>query len=476
MMNLSEGGPVVRSSFLRRRPGLSVLIITIGLLGAVLGSVLAEELPRDLIRTTLPNGLLVTILPEPSFPVVSVQVWYHVGSANETARTRGFAHLFEHLMFGGTATHNKRDQAEFVRSFGGVENAYTSLDETVYHTTIVPEGLPGILAFEADRMVHLKLDQDNLDNEKRIVTEELRLSEENDPQSRLLVSAQKAVLGEHPYAHMPTGTKADIAAAGLEQARDFYSRYYRPKNAHLVIVGPVDGPAVLEDVKRQFGPLPVEGETPVDPPPVLGWPMSPLVRLKDDIPPVEIAGLIFPVPEASHPDSPALVVLSELLSSGTIDLFEEKMVRQRKKAVFAETWVMNGRRGGAISFLAAALPYRRQTTAFRLMNETIASLGAFDWLTPERLAAAKGRLLRYEEQSRLFADNRASAIGHARWWKGDEAKAFDVPQRIERIGREDLERVFATYVLKANPVKIYVRPNHVPLWIRLFGWLQPLVG
>lgn len=475
-MDLTKGGLVDRSSFLRRRPGLLVLIITFGLLFGGLGSVLAEELPRDLIRTTLPNGLLVTILPEPSFPVVSVQVWYHVGSANETARTRGFAHLFEHLMFGGTAAHDKRDQAEYVRSFGGEENAFTSLDETVFHATIVPEGLAGILAFEADRMIHLKLDQANLDNEKRIVTEELRLSEENEPMSRILVKAQKAVLGEHPYAHWPTGTKEDIAAANLEQVRDFYSRYYRPKNAHLVIVGPVEGPAVMEEVQRQFGPLPAEGETPADPPPVLGWPTPQLVRLKDDIPPVEIAALIFPLPEASHPDSPAFVVLSELLSSGTIDLFQEKLVRQRKKAVFAETWVMNGRRGGAISFLAAALPYRRQTTAFRLMNETIAALGAFDWLTPERLAAAKGRLLRYEEMGRLYADNRALAIGRARWWRGDEARAFDFAQRIERVGREDLERVFATYILKTNPVKVYVRPNHVPLWIRLFGWLQPLVG
>ena len=187
--------------------------------------------------------------------IVATQVWYHVGSANEEPRTRGVAHLFEHLMFGGTAAHPKRAVWDHHERFGGYVNAYTSFDETVYVSTIPPAGHLPLLDLEADRMVNLSLTDENLANEKRIVTEELRLSTENDPMSRLFTEALKRIFGEHPYSLSPVGTKEDIAAATLEHARDFYERYYRPRNAHLVVVGPVDAPAVLARIREVFGPL-----------------------------------------------------------------------------------------------------------------------------------------------------------------------------------------------------------------------------
>jgi len=163
--------------------------------------------PSGYISEVLPNGLRVSILPDPANPVVATQVWYHVGSANEEPRTRGFAHLFEHLMFGGTARWSKEDLWRVHNDNGGDENAYTSWDETVYVSEI-PAGPHGqVLEMEADRMVNLRLTQENLDNEKRIVTEELRVSLENDPQTRMLSTALKKALGEHPYALTPVGTK-----------------------------------------------------------------------------------------------------------------------------------------------------------------------------------------------------------------------------------------------------------------------------
>src|SRR5258706_2619483 len=150
-----------------------------------------------LVQETLPNGLEVTILPDPTMPVVATQVWYHVGSANEAKDSRGLAHLFEHLMFGATATHGRGDYDKFVTSVGGEDNAFTSPDETIYVSEVPPQAAEEILRREADRMRGAALTQENLDNEKKIVTEELRRGTENDPMSRLLVQAQRGRPGEH---------------------------------------------------------------------------------------------------------------------------------------------------------------------------------------------------------------------------------------------------------------------------------------
>src|SRR5262245_9099728 len=214
-----------------------------------------EGAPPGYVATKLPNGLEVSILPDPAAPIVATQVWYHVGSANEDKGSRGLAHLFEHLMFGATKTHGKEDYERLHHRFGGDENAYTSPDETVYVSEIPPEGHAEVLALEADRMRGLVLSEENLANEQKIVTEELRLRTENDPMSRLFVEAQKQLLGDHPYAFSAVGEKKDVAAATVASCRSFYDRYYHPDLAHLVIVGPVDADATLREVERAFGPL-----------------------------------------------------------------------------------------------------------------------------------------------------------------------------------------------------------------------------
>src|SRR6185295_7517784 len=164
-------------------------------------AMLTALLVAALVQETLPNGLEVTILADASMPVVATQVWYHVGSANEAEGRRGLAHLFEHLMFGATANSLRGDYDRFVTGVGGEDNAFTSPDETIYVSEVPPEAADEIVRREADRMRNAALTQENLDNEKKIVTEELRRGTENDPLARLLVQAQRALLGEHPYAY-----------------------------------------------------------------------------------------------------------------------------------------------------------------------------------------------------------------------------------------------------------------------------------
>jgi predicted Zn-dependent peptidase len=137
--------------------------------------------------------------------------------------------------------------------------------------------------------------------------------------------------------------------------------------------------------------------------------------------------------------------------------------------------MLNLRRGGVIAFYSASLPYRREATAFRNINETLAKLGEFEWLTEDSLASAKRKLASWQLRSAYFADGRADAIGRAFWFHGDEMTAFRSTARLRDVTAGDVRAVFEKYLAQARPVRLYIKPEHVPVMVRLFGWLYPLV-
>lgn len=427
-----------------------------------------------LVTERLPNGLLVTVYADRRMPVVSTEVWYHVGAANEDPDSRGFAHLFEHLMFSGTAKFPAGAYARYVTRHGGYRNAYVSWDETVYVSQIAPERHRRVLEMEADRMVNLVLTEEALANEKRIVTEELRLRYENNPENRALVAGLAAALGGHPYAVLPGGTKEEVARATLDQCRRFYARYYGPRNAHLVVAGPVDVEALLADVRELFGPLPPSGETPTDVPALSGWALPAEVELREDIPPAEAAALAFALPSADSADYDAvLLMLSMLRHFGD---FEDRLVRERRQALFAQEIVMLGRRGGGFLLATAALPYRRKATALRYIDEAVEELSSLDWLTDANLAAARRRMLLGEWARPYRSGEMVAAIGEAHWWRGKGRLALDSRERLEAVTADDVARAYRRYIGNARPVRVYIYPERVPWYVSWFGWLYPLAS
>ena len=432
--------------------------------------------PPALVQETLPSGLRVSIFADPSMPVVATQVWVHVGSADEGPGEKGLAHLFEHLMFGPTQTRDGRDYSEYHHRYGGEENAYTDPDETVYVSAIEPQHHDGVLQREADRLGRLIVDRAALANEQKVVTEELRLRLENDPMGRAFTAAL-SILGNHPYAHPTAGTKEDIAAATVESARSFYAAHYRPDNTHLVIVGPVDPESTLDDVRREFAYL--EGGTPPrrDIPPVMDADLTEESTLRVDLPPVEIALVGFPLPPADSEDYWPLRVLQQMLTGGAVDPLREDLVVKRGKAVEAGVESLLQRRGGAFIFYSAHLPYRRQKTAFRQIEKSRRALAEeSEWRSEAAVEAAKRALRRDELAAAWFAEARAESIGRAEWWQGDARLGLQGDARIQAVTRERVEEVWRRYVAEADPVRLYMKPEDVPLLVRLFGWVYPLVS
>ena len=207
----------------------------------------------------LPNGLHVILSEDHTAPLVAVNLWYHVGSANERHGRTGFAHLFEHMLFQGSANVGSNEHFELVQRAGGTLNGSTWLDRTNYFETVPSNQLELALWLEADRMGYLlpAMTQQKLDTQRDVVQNERRWSMDNQPYGtwweRLPALAFPA---EHPFHHSLIGSMADLDAASLDDIAHFFATYYTPDNAVLSIAGDFDPADARAMVERHFGPIP----------------------------------------------------------------------------------------------------------------------------------------------------------------------------------------------------------------------------
>ena len=210
-------------------------------------------------RYKLANGLEVILSEDHRLPLVSVNLWYHVGAVNETAGRTGFAHLFEHMMFEGSKHVPGSSHFHYLEAAGASDvNGTTDFDRTNYYETLPSNQLELALWLESDRMGYLpdNLDQANLSNQQDVVRNERRQSYENAPYGIVREAIFHQLFPkDHPYYPMVIGSHADIQAAKLEDVRNFFKLYYAPNNASLAIVGDFDSAKVRQLVEKYFGPL-----------------------------------------------------------------------------------------------------------------------------------------------------------------------------------------------------------------------------
>ena len=418
----------------------------------------AAPVEPGFISELLPSGMKVSILSDPNHPIVATQMWVQVGSAHEANQELGFAHLFEHLMFGETDQYDKEAYSRHHTIHGGTENAYTSFDNTVYLSEIGPTEHDQVLVFEADRMVNLILDADNLANEQKIVAEELRMRTENNPGARLMGPALGTLFGEHPYGHAPAGTKEDIAGANLEMVQKFYAGYYHPANMHLVIAGPVNGPQTLARIETLFAAVDKERLTPPEVADLSTWTFPEKVTLKEDLPPVKIAAQVWFGPTRRDADYWAYRVMTEMLAGGELDRFREELVTNRGKAVEAFTVSEELRAGAILSFASISLPFRARGKAFRLLGETVDTLSEGDWMSTENLETVRRRMLGDELSRSYYAASMAQAIGQAYAWQGDDRLALEgSAEAIDAVTIDQVRAAWQAYVIDAEPVELFIK-------------------
>lgn len=303
--------------------------------------------PDSYRSEVLANGMRISVVTDRSSSDVALRLFYHVGNADEAATEYGLAHLLEHLMFGATSRYKKGEYDAFIYRAGGWNNAMTTPDETVYMANLLPAQLGELLEREADRMQNLLLTQAALDNERRIITEELRLHEENSRIGRLGRTLIRETLRGHPYAHL-AGTPETLAKLTLDQLRAFYARHYRPGNAHLVVVGCVDAEATLAASRQIFGGItkgldaaPLQGV-----PSLREWKLALDVESKQDLAPGKAAVLAYPLPPIDAPDAWAVLLLRKILIETQTNLLHDDLVALSPSARAAAALPARGRHAG----------------------------------------------------------------------------------------------------------------------------------
>jgi len=217
----------------------------------------------------LDNGLFVTLSEDHTTPIVAVNLWYHVGSANEKAGRTGFAHLFEHMLFQGSAHVGSNEHFELIQRAGGTLNGSTWLERTNYFETVPSNELALALWLEADRMGELlpAMTQEKLDTQRDVVKNERRWSVDNQPYGTMLEKMQELVFPpSHPFRHSLIGSMEDLSAASLDDVAKFFATYYTPDNAVLSIAGDFDSTDARNLVAEYFGPIRSGGGRPALPP------------------------------------------------------------------------------------------------------------------------------------------------------------------------------------------------------------------
>jgi len=219
----------------------------------------------EIDRYALPNGLRVVFAEDHSNPVVSVNLWYNVGSRNERPGRTGFAHLFEHMMFQGSENVPDTEHIAHIERVGGSMNGSTWLDRTNYFQTVPAHWLELVLWLESDRMGALlpAMTQEKLDNQRDVVKNERRWRVDNQPYGDWDERLQALVFpSDHPYHHSVIGSMEDLDAATLDDVSEFFRTYYAPNNAVLTICGDFDPTQARAWIEKYFGPVPRGPETP----------------------------------------------------------------------------------------------------------------------------------------------------------------------------------------------------------------------
>jgi len=286
-------------------------------------------------RHALDNGLRILLSRDPRAPMVAVNLWYDVGSKHEKAGKTGFAHLFEHMMFQGSANVEKGQHFSLIQAAGGTLNASTWLDRTNYHDTVPGHELELALWLEADRMASLlpAMTQEKLDNQRDVVKNERRWRVDNQPYGDWDELIQALVYPPaHPYHHSTIGSMEDLSAASLEDVSEFFRTWYVPNNAVLTIAGDFETDTALEMVRRHFGPIPPNAALP--PPPEMD--VEPLLgevrETKADQVPLPRIYLAHRIPPFGTDAFDALDVAADILGSGRASRLYAALVREQRLA------------------------------------------------------------------------------------------------------------------------------------------------
>lgn len=395
--------------------------------------------------------------PDASVPVVSVSVYYDVGSRNEKLGRTGFAHLFEHMMFQGSENVPKAAHFQYIFNAGGTMNGTTSTERTNYFETLPANQLPLALWLESDRMRSLKVTQENLDNQRHAVQEEKRLRYDNQPYINAFLLINELIFKNPANAHSTIGSMEDLDAATIDDVREFFRVYYAPNNAVLTIVGDIDLPETRRLVEQYFTTIPRQSS----PPPVdVSEPLE-VAQLQetfhDKLAPSPAFILGWKIPARRTPDYYALSLAGDLLFSGESSRLYQKLVKGDESVVSVQGEI-DDRRGPSALYIFALPKPGEDTPAIRteIFNEIrrLASEGP----SADEMEKLRNSLSNDSVRGRQSTLHRAQRIAEFTLYDGDP-KLFD--QELDHylsVTPDQIKAVTSKYLDIENRVVLDILP------------------
>jgi zinc protease len=431
----------------------STLGCALGLLVVAAGSLEAQTLKIPVETFTLPNGLRVVVHEDHSVPLVAVNIWYHVGSGREAKGLSGFAHLFEHMLFQGSAHVGDDRHFAIVQEAGGTLNGSTNTDRTNYFELVPANFLETALWLESDRMGFLlqALTQAKLDNQRDVVKNERRQNYENRPYGMSTIRLGELMYpDDHPY-HRPTiGYPEDLTAASLDDVKGFFSQWYNPINACLVIAGDVKPAEAKRLATRYFGSLPA-GPKPTPPaakPVALEADRREVMEDRVTLPQISLAWHTVPL---WAPDDAALDVAAEILAQGKSSRLYQRLVYREQSAQNVSAFQFSRELAGSFQMSAQARDGFNLTQMETVIMDEIARLGREGPTEAEMSRAKNGAEARsvYGLQTLL---GKADRINSYMTFRGRPDLFEEELENVRKVTPADVQRVVQTYLTRPHVI------------------------
>ena len=397
----------------------------------------------------LANDMQVVVIPDHRVPVVTHMVWYRVGGGEDPWGTSGIAHFLEHLMFKSTGKMKSGEFSRIITRLGGRDNAATTHDTTSYFQRVAKEHLREVMELEADRMVNLRLIEDEVRTERNVILEERRTNVDGNPLSLLSEQLNAALYENHPYHRPVLGWAHEMASLSRQDAASFYKRYYAPNNAVLVVAGDVTPEEVRPLAQAIYGrnkpnPAVARRVRPMDPPDIAVR----RVRLEDARAGAPMLLRYYKVPSyasAAAGEAESIELLTWILGGDDTSRTYRRLVGEQLASTAGSNYESDGLDGGRLAFVVIPVPGVTLERVEAVLDATIAEVLA-NSVTQQELDRAKSAL----EAQRVFeSDNQATlarryGLGVA---LGRSIADIDAaPARMRERTLADLQRVAGSFL------------------------------
>lgn len=417
----------------------------------------ANSLPNYYTKN-LDNGLQIVAIPmDNNTNVVSVDIFYKVGSRNEVMGKSGIAHMLEHLNFKSTKNLKAGEFDEIVKGFGGVNNAGTSFDYTHYYIKTSSKNTDKSLELFSELMQNLTLNDEEFQPERDVVAEERRWRTDNNPMGYLQFRVFNNTFIYHPYHWTPIGFMDDIKNWTIEDIKDFHSTYYQPQNAIVVVAGDIKKDDVFSYVEKHFKDIKNTKEMPssvhtVEP--KQDGERRAIINKESN---VQMLAITYHIPNFEHEDQIALSALSQLLSSGKSSILQKVLVDEKRLANSVYAYNMELKDPGVFMFMAVA---NENVDALKIEKEILDIISKIQ----------KGEI-KEKELDKLKINTKADFI-YSLESSSDVASLFgtylvrdnikpllEYEANLEKLKVEDIVNVAKKYLVKENSTTLILKEN-----------------